>query len=129
MGAHLLHEYRALGISMRPSSMRHRSLKNSPRSRAPVDLFSSALETSECPTDRRFAHRNPAGAKKELCPLRVGGPRPYFEIFYEELPRLLVELRGLAWSLPGLSKVPRSSRSLQEAFEGGAIDPEASGGL
>src|SRR5215213_2312141 len=113
---------------MRPSSMRHRSLKNSSRSRAPLDLFSAVRETPERPADRRLAHRNPARGKEELGPLGVGGPRPPFEISYEEPSRLLVQLRGLAWSLPRLQGVALLEK-LAVAFYGGAIDPEAAGGL
>jgi hypothetical protein len=89
--------------SMRPSSMRHRPLKNSSPSSAPLVLFfGSPREAPERTTDGSLAHPNPAGGEEELGPLGVGGPRPSFEIFYEEPPRLLVQLRFLARSLPGL---------------------------
>jgi hypothetical protein len=58
----------------------------------------------------------------------VGGPRPSFEIFYEEPPRLLVQLRALAGSLPRLEGAALIEQ-FALAFYGGAIYPESAGGL
>ena len=67
--------------STRPNSLRHRSLKNSSRSRAPVVLFSAVRETPKRSADGSLAHRDPAGSVKELGPLGVGGPRALSEVF------------------------------------------------
>jgi hypothetical protein len=88
--------------SMWPSSSRHRLLKNSSRSGAPLVLFSAVRETPERTTDGGFAHPHSAHGEEELGPLGMGGPWPHFEIFYEQFPCLLVQLRSPARRLPGL---------------------------
>jgi hypothetical protein len=67
--------------SMRPSSSRHKLLKNSSRSLAPLVLFSTVREASKRTTDGGFAHPHSAHVEEELGPLGVGGPRPLLEIF------------------------------------------------
>jgi hypothetical protein len=114
--------------SMRPSSSRHRSLKNSSRSSAPLVLFSAVREASKRPADRSLAHRNPAEGEKELGPLRMGSPRPFFEIFYEQLGGLLVQLRSPTGSLAGFERAALVEL-LTVAFDRGTIDPETAGGL
>ena len=84
--------------------MRHRLLKNSSRSAALPDLFFRLLqrEVSYRSADRRFAHPHSHHGEQELGPLGVGGPGSLLEVLDKELPRLLVEFRCLAGSLPRL---------------------------
>src|SRR5215208_7196794 len=114
--------------SMLPTSVRHRLLKNSSLSAAPLDLFSAPAKGSYRPADRRFAHRNPRDGEQELGPLGVGGPRSPFEVFYEQLAGLLAQLRSLAWGLRRLQGAALVEL-LAVAFDRSAIDPEAAGGL
>jgi len=58
----------------------------------------------------------------------VGSPWPLFEIFYEQLGGLLIQLWSLARSFPGLQGAALIEL-LTVAFYGGTIDPEASGSL
>src|SRR5215210_484924 len=83
-----------------PISTRHPSLKNSSRSAAPLELFSAPRETSYRPAHRGFTHPHPHDGEQELGPLSVGGPRPLLQVFREQLPRLPVQLGGLAGGLP-----------------------------
>ena len=113
---------------MPPTCRRHRVLKNSSRPRAPLDLFSTVREASERAADRRFANRNPARGKEELSPLGVGSPRALSEVFCQEPSHLLVHLRLVAGSLPGL-EVAALMELLAVAFDRCAIYPETVGGL
>src|SRR5215210_5588514 len=83
-----------------PISTRHPRLKNSSRSAAPLELFSAPRETSYRPAHRGFTHPHPHDGEQELGPLSVGGPRPLLQVFREQLPRLPVQLGGLAGGLP-----------------------------
>jgi hypothetical protein len=93
----------------------------------PWSFFSTVRESSDRPADRSLTHPHSAGGEKELGPLGVGGPWPLFEIFYEQPPGLLVQLRSPAGGLRRLQ-----GAALVElftvAFYGGAIYPETAGG-
>jgi hypothetical protein len=112
---------------MRPSSSHHSPLKNSSRSWASLVLFSAHREALERPANGRLAHPHPAHRIEELGPLGVGGPRPLFEILYEQLGGFLVQLRGPAGGLRRLQGAALV-QPFAVAFYGGAIDSETAGG-
>jgi len=85
-------------------------------------------EAPERTADGGFAHPHSAHGEEELGPLGVGGPRPLFNIFYEQLPCLLVQLRSSAWGFPRLEGAALVDL-LTVAFDRGTIYTEAACGL
>jgi hypothetical protein len=67
--------------SMRQTSIRHRLLKNSSLSLAPLVLFSAPTEASYRSADGGLTHPHADRREQELCPLGVGSPRTLFELF------------------------------------------------
>src|SRR5215203_3582060 len=76
------------------TSTRQATLKNSSRSAAPTDLFSTPPRTAQQPRDSGLAHSQPGHAAQVLAPLREGGGRSLLEIHLQEPPRAIVGLRG-----------------------------------
>ena len=114
--------------SMRPSSSRHRLLKNSSRSSAPLVLFFGCARCARA-YDRRWLRSpslrtRPRGTR----PSESGWPTAFFDIFYEQLRGLLVQLRSPARGFPGLEGAALVEE-LTVAFYGGTIDPKTAGCL
>src|SRR5215212_4455907 len=114
--------------STRLNSLRQRLLKNSSRSSAPLVFFSAVRQTLERAAYGSLAHRYPAGGEEELGPLRVSRPWPLFQIFQEQLPRLLVQLRFIAGGLRRLQSTALLE-PLTVAFDRGTIYPETARSL
>jgi hypothetical protein len=76
---------------MRQTSMRHKLLKNSSLSAAPLDLFfGSCADVLQPGKPSPRSPSPPTHCKQELGSLGVGSPRPLLEVFQKELCSLLV---------------------------------------
>ena len=107
---------------------RQAALKNSSRSAAPTDLFSTPPEASEHSAHGRLADRDPGHPPQELEPLAEGRHGPLFEVLLQQPPCGLVELRLEARAPLGRERAPLIDQ-LGVALDRGAADPEGAGSL
>jgi hypothetical protein len=82
MGAHLVLKNTRRPGSIPPTSMRHRLLKNSSLSAAPVDLFFGSCALAQPPDKPSLRSPKPPRERiQELGSLGVSSPRPLLEVF------------------------------------------------